>query len=521
MRKTNKRNINEISLSDITKYLPDVDAPGYVSRALSGLFGDDKAAEQDEEIDFDPLTDSDQEEEALPSEQQIARQSQDLLPSARMTSSSTGIPVAVLLAHSAQNKEKFETLASAMLSDPRVRFAAKTYPRNPAKFIIYAWGTGYYPAKNYPDQIERISRKIASSAGDNSISIRFENIDRDLIDFLSSLDSDTRLVLTDRALGEDTSKQAFSGDNLQMIKRINKALKGNRPFPPEHLRPFMSGQPGSPRSSSRVSTEVIGNAIGKSLTGGDYDAAMVLRGVPLVGKYLINWRDLGEFLHSIAGKAITPRQFMNDPKMQDSAMKKLIEDKYMPIVDEIRAEYPENAAFFDDEKIIAIIHFRGEEAAKRFIQEMPDPGISTTSDIDDYLAQFESEVETSRINVTSGFGKRTDPITGAKDSMHSGLDISASFGTPVRASVDGKVMFSGMRGGYGNVVFIDHMDGFSTRYAHLESLDCSAGDMVSAGDIIGYVGSTGRSTGPHLHFELYRGRTAIDPTFLARNRPPV
>lgn len=113
--------------------------------------------------------------------------------------------------------------------------------------------------------------------------------------------------------------------------------------------------------------------------------------------------------------------------------------------------------------------------------------------------------------VTSAFGERTDPIDGSRK-RHSGVDIGAAAGTPIHAAAKGVVAFAGEAGGYGNVVIIDHGDGRQTRYAHCRTLHVREGQAVSAGDDIAEVGSTGRSTGPHLHFEVRENGRAIDPS---------
>jgi murein DD-endopeptidase MepM/ murein hydrolase activator NlpD len=112
--------------------------------------------------------------------------------------------------------------------------------------------------------------------------------------------------------------------------------------------------------------------------------------------------------------------------------------------------------------------------------------------------------------VTSGFGPRARPI-GAGTEVHPGVDLGAPAGTPVRAVKDGVVRYAGARGGYGNCVIIDHGDGTETRYAHCDTLGVAAGAAVRAGDDIATVGSTGLSTGPHLHFELRVKGVAVDP----------
>jgi murein DD-endopeptidase MepM/ murein hydrolase activator NlpD/Rod binding domain-containing protein len=115
--------------------------------------------------------------------------------------------------------------------------------------------------------------------------------------------------------------------------------------------------------------------------------------------------------------------------------------------------------------------------------------------------------------VTSAFGWRRDPITGALR-FHQGIDLRAAFGEAVTAAAAGRVVFSGEQGGYGTTVVIEHDNGIQTRYAHLSSALVRAGEIVKAGDILGRAGSSGRSTGPHLHFEVtVDGRPADPSTF--------
>ena len=112
--------------------------------------------------------------------------------------------------------------------------------------------------------------------------------------------------------------------------------------------------------------------------------------------------------------------------------------------------------------------------------------------------------------VSSGFGIRNDPFTGGL-AMHEGLDFTASSGTSVVATARGTVSRSGWDLGYGNVVEVQHAEGFSTRYAHLSKRIAQVGDVVERGGILGEVGSTGRSTGPHLHYEVFNKDRVINP----------
>ena len=114
------------------------------------------------------------------------------------------------------------------------------------------------------------------------------------------------------------------------------------------------------------------------------------------------------------------------------------------------------------------------------------------------------------VEFTSGFGVRSDPFLG-RPAMHTGLDFRAQTGDPVRATANGKVVSAGWSGGYGRMVEIDHGNGLSTRYGHLSEIDVKIGDVVKIGQVIGEVGSTGRSTGPHLHYETRIDGEAVDP----------
>jgi len=157
---------------------------------------------------------------------------------------------------------------------------------------------------------------------------------------------------------------------------------------------------------------------------------------------------------------------------------------------------------------------------KKGIRKVPSGvgGAKTRVDLFDveYISFLQGEAEKvykylSRIplgppvwgRITSRFGYRTDPFTGRYE-FHDGVDIKAPWGTPVRATAEGKVIYAGWKAGYGKTVIIKHAFGFRTLYSHLSKIKVRAGRWVKSGDIIGYVGSTGRSTGPHVHYEVWR-----------------
>jgi len=111
----------------------------------------------------------------------------------------------------------------------------------------------------------------------------------------------------------------------------------------------------------------------------------------------------------------------------------------------------------------------------------------------------------------SGVGGRRNPFGGRGYEYHEGQDIDATYGTPVQAAASGRVITAGWQRGYGKVVYVDHGNGLSTRYGHLSAIDVAVGQTVTQGQTIGLVGSTGRSTGPHLHYEVRINNQPVDP----------
>jgi murein DD-endopeptidase MepM/ murein hydrolase activator NlpD len=124
----------------------------------------------------------------------------------------------------------------------------------------------------------------------------------------------------------------------------------------------------------------------------------------------------------------------------------------------------------------------------------------------------------SNFRLTSGFGYRRDPINGGRR-LHAGTDFAGPRGTPIYAGGDGTVIFAGRQSGYGLMVEIRHPFGLTTRYAHMSRIRVSEGERVSRGDRIGDMGNTGRSTGPHLHYEVRRDGDPVNPmTFITAGR---
>jgi len=136
--------------------------------------------------------------------------------------------------------------------------------------------------------------------------------------------------------------------------------------------------------------------------------------------------------------------------------------------------------------------------------------LSEARSLDQALDKLPLSRPTNRTGTSSGFGVRFDPFT-RRPAYHSGLDFVGGFGVPIYSTAPGVVSFTGVRSGYGNTIEIDHGSGFKTRYAHLQAIGVRPGQRVAVGQRIGGMGSTGRSTGPHLHYEVWVNGRAQNP----------
>lgn len=121
----------------------------------------------------------------------------------------------------------------------------------------------------------------------------------------------------------------------------------------------------------------------------------------------------------------------------------------------------------------------------------------------------------SKYRITSEYGYRADPFTGVR-SFHTGIDLAVSAGTPIRACMAGTVSTAGWSNIYGNYIIISHSNGYQTLYAHMQKYTVKKGESISQGQNIGYVGSTGYSTGPHLHFSVYKNSQLVAPTSILK-----
>lgn len=175
------------------------------------------------------------------------------------------------------------------------------------------------------------------------------------------------------------------------------------------------------------------------------------------------------------------------------------------------------------------------KAEREALRGSKDAAANTPFKVDDYIKDVqsrpsqESEVavkdDVARYvanlseSVTSHFGERRHPISG-KVRHHDGMDFGLSHGTDLHCPAAGKVAFAGVLGGYGNAVIIDHGQGWMTKYGHLSEITVKPGDKINKNDLLGKVGSTGVSTGPHLHLEVLRDGVPVDPRSLNTERNP-
>jgi len=133
--------------------------------------------------------------------------------------------------------------------------------------------------------------------------------------------------------------------------------------------------------------------------------------------------------------------------------------------------------------------------------------------IDELTADPMDELARPAGKITSAFGWRSDPLNGASR-FHGGIDVRAKYGQEVNSAGAGRVVFSGDQRGYGTTVIVEHADGVQTRYAHLSAALVQKGDAISAGQVLGRAGQSGRATGPHLHFEVIANGVRVDPATL-------
>jgi murein DD-endopeptidase MepM/ murein hydrolase activator NlpD len=159
---------------------------------------------------------------------------------------------------------------------------------------------------------------------------------------------------------------------------------------------------------------------------------------------------------------------------------------------------------------------------KDLLQGLESSLVSVRSGVDkrNQLAAATPSIWPTHGWLSSSMGNRVDPLTGGRD-FHPGLDISADKGDPVYATADGKVTHAASAGNYGNLVIVEHGYGLETRYGHLSTFKATVGQQVKRGDLLGLVGSTGRTTGPHLHYEVRANGRILNPLRLLQTPRPA
>ncbi len=155
---------------------------------------------------------------------------------------------------------------------------------------------------------------------------------------------------------------------------------------------------------------------------------------------------------------------------------------------------------------------KGDEEFSQLFQSWQslDDGSGVVGEARRPAMSIPSRMPLGKMMLTSDYGMRNHPVLGRR-SQHKGVDLAASTGTPVYATADGVVARANRFGSYGNYIQIEHGGELQTRFAHLSGFAVKSGDRVKKGDLIGYVGSTGRSTGPHLHYEVRLSGEAVNP----------
>jgi murein DD-endopeptidase MepM/ murein hydrolase activator NlpD len=172
-------------------------------------------------------------------------------------------------------------------------------------------------------------------------------------------------------------------------------------------------------------------------------------------------------------------------------------------------EFPSNESYLEHNEEV----FNNLSEMKKQLPEIVDNFEQTVSALAEYEEQLKvvpTYFPAEEGRISSEFGNRSDPFTG-QSRFHSGADIAAPLETRIYAAAEGEVSFAGRNGGYGETVIIDHGETYETLYAHLNSIDVSVGDQVEKGEEIGGMGTTGRSTGVHLHYEIIRNGEHVNP----------
>ncbi len=200
---------------------------------------------------------------------------------------------------------------------------------------------------------------------------------------------------------------------------------------------------------------------------------------------------------------------------QKFAFKKEMDTLFSTAINDLNSR----SEFIED--IITKLGIKVKTPAKETSQNSGGPFIEANeTDYDDLLFKADTYLKTIKTvplgkptdgSVSSWYGKRKDPING-KNAFHRGIDLRGRTGDRVLATADGKVIYAGKKTGYGKIVILEHGNGYISKYAHLHNYHVKKGDFVTRGQTIGLVGNTGRSTGPHLHYEIAFNGKSVNPS---------
>lgn len=327
-----------------------------------------------------------------------------------------------------------------------------------------------------------------------SDTVRRDDTAQSLLQRLGVSDADAQKFLRT----DPTAKQLFNGRSNKMV-RVETSDQG------ELLRLSARWLPDDGRHFNRLVVEKQASGLGARIETGELTASARLAS-GTIHSSLFAATDAANLPDSVAVQLAeifaSEIDFRRDLRQGDRFS--LVYESLEADGETLRAGRVLSAEFMNNGREHEAVWFDGEGKNGAYY------GFDGQSSRKSYLA---SPLEFSR--VSSGYGMRFHPISG-QQKAHLGVDYAAPTGTPVRTIGDGVVTFAGWQRGYGNVIQIQHKDNQTTLYAHLSRIDVSKGQRVDQGDRVGAVGSTGASTGPHLHFEFRTNNVPQDPLEIAR-----
>ena len=258
-----------------------------------------------------------------------------------------------------------------------------------------------------------------------------------------------------------------------------------------------------------------------------------LKPIQISSKLLLNWKKYFAGLLIIFFSLIGAIVYLMNSNIQQDILRQKLSQK-LHSINAVVARIDTNAVKekftkIDNElsTINGYLKARGIQAAFKVPEGgEADSDILSSEEISDfyqrYLSRIADDLSYTPLgfpfhgSITSTFGHRENPFGGSNVETHKGLDIRGPLGAPVRAMAKGVVKFAGQRGGFGNCIILKHANGFETLYGHLSKILVKPAQKIDIGQQIGKIGSTGRSTGPHLHYEIHRNGQRINPqSFLA------